>query len=104
MSALRTIWIWISLPLFSIGFAQGDANLLLQYNRGADLDGFYRKWNVDLHTHMVYGNTREDHNLYKIRYSAGVYLQYKFSKTFALNSGADYFNLSYQYNLRNNRS
>ena len=53
---------------------------------------------------MVYGNTREDHNLYKIRYSAGVYIQYKFSKTFALNSGADYFNLSYQYNLHNNQS
>jgi hypothetical protein len=104
MSALRTIWIWILLFIFSVGFAQGDANLLLQYNRGADLDGFYRKWNVDLHTHLVYGNTREDYSLYKIRYSAGTYLQYKFSKTFALNSGVDYFNLSYQYNLRNNQS
>ena len=45
------------MPLFSIGFTQGDANLLLQYNKGPDLDAFYRKWNFDLHAHIVYGNT-----------------------------------------------
>lgn len=95
----------VSLLLFCVvGFAQGDANLLLQYNRGQDLDGFYRKWNLDLHTHLVYGNAKEGYSVPKINQSAGVYLQYKFSKTFALNSGVDFFTLSYQYNLNYNQS
>ena len=92
------------MPLFSVGFAQGDANLLLQYNRGPDLDGFFRKWNFDLHAHTVYGNMKEEYTVHKITYSLGSYIQYKFSKTFALNSGADYFNLSYQYNLQKNQT
>ena len=87
-----------------MGLAQGDSNLLLQYNRGPDLDAFYRKWNFDLHTHLVYGNMREDYTFRKISFSAGIYIQYKFSKTLALNSGVDYFNLSYQYNLAENQS
>ena len=104
MSALKFKSFWLLLPLFSMGFAQGDANLLLQYNRGPDLDAFYRKWNFDLHTHMVYGNMREDYTVRKINFSAGTNIQYKFSKTFALNSGVDYFNLSYQYSLSQNQS
>lgn len=104
MSAPRIKYIWLFLPLFTVCFAQGDDNLLLQYNKGADLDGFYHKWNFDLHTHIVYGSTKEDYRLHKIRYSAGAYIQYKFSKTLAINSGTDHFNLSYQYNLRNNKS
>ena len=40
---------------------------------------------------------------FKIKFSAGTNIQYKFSKTFALNSGVDYFNLSYQYNLTQNQ-
>jgi len=90
--------------MFSMGLAQGDSNLLLQYNRGPDLDAFYRKWNFDLHTHLVYGNMREDYTFRKISFSAGIYIQHKFSKTLALNSGVDYFNLSYQYSLAQNQS
>ena len=47
---------------------------------------------------------REDYTFRKISFSAGIYIQYKFSKTLALNSGLDYFNLSYQYNLAENQS
>jgi hypothetical protein len=104
MSDLKIKWFLFLLPLFSMGFAQGDANLLLQYNQGPDLDGFYRKLNLDLHLHTVYGNMREDYTVRKISFSAGTYIQYKFSKTFALSSGVDYFNLSYQYNLTKNQS
>jgi len=104
MDAPRIKWFWLLMLLFSSAFAQGDANLLLQYNKGPDLDAFYRKWNFDLHTHMVYGNMRERHTVRKINFSAGTNIQYKFSKTFALNSGVDFFNLSYQYNLTNNQS
>ena len=104
MTVLRIKWFWLLLPWFSVGFAQGDANLLLQYNRGPDLDAFYRKWNFDLHAHIIYGNMRENYTVRKITYSVGTYIQYKFSKTFALNSGADYFNLSYQYNLSKNQT
>ncbi|MGA0373851.1 MAG: hypothetical protein ACO3MA_04180 [Flavobacteriaceae bacterium] len=92
------------MPLFFVSFAQGDANLLLQYNKGPDLDAFYRKWNFDLHTHVVYGNTLEEYTIGKINFSLGTNIQYKFSKTFALNSGVDYFKLSYQYNLLENQS
>ena len=104
MTVLRIKWFWLLLPWFSVGFAQGDANLLLQYNRGPDLDAFYRMWNFDLHAHIIYGNMRENYTVRKITYSVGTYIQFKFSKTFALNSGADYFNLSYQYNLRKNQT
>ena len=104
MSALKFKLFWLLFHMFSMGFAQGDSNLLLQYNRGPDLDAFYRKWNFDLHTHLVYGNMREDYTFRKISLSAGIYIQYKFSKTFALNSGVDSFNLSYQYNLAQNQS
>ena len=90
-------WFFLFCSLLSMGFAQGDDNLLMQYNKGPDLDAFYRKWNVDLHTQLVYGNVKEDSRAFKIDYAAGAYLQYKFSKTFALITGADYFNLRYQY-------
>ena len=104
MTALRIKWFWLLLPLFSVGFAQGDDNLLMQYNKGQDLDGFYRKWNFDLHTRILYGNSKEDYSVSKISYSAGVYIQYKLSKTFAINSGGDYFSLRYQYILSKNQS
>ena len=104
MSDLKFKLFWLLFHIFSMGFAQGDSNLLLQYNRGPDLDAFYRKWNFDLHTHLVYGNMREDYTFRKISFSSGIYIHYKFSKTFALNSGVDYFNLSYQYNLAQNQS
>lgn len=104
MYAIRIKWFWLLLPLFSSAIAQGDANLLLQYNKGPDLDGFYRKWNFDLHTHMVYGNTIKDYTVGKINFSTGTYVQYKLSKTFALNSGIDFFRLSYQYDLPYNQT
>ena len=90
--------------LFSEVFAQGDDNLLLQYNQGPDLDAFYRKWNFDLHAHINYGNMRENYTVRKINYSIGSNIQFKLSKTFALNSGIDYLNLSYQYNLVKNQT
>ena len=97
-------WFWILIPLCWVGFAQGDANLLLQYNKGPDLDGFYRKWNVDLHSHLVYGHAKEDYSLARFSFAFGGYVQYKFSKTFALNSGVDFFTLHYRYNLSSNQS
>ena len=68
--------------LFSEVFAQGDDNLLLQYNQGPDLDAFYRKWNFDLHAHINYGNMRENYTVRKINYSIGSNIQFKLSKTF----------------------
>lgn len=104
MSTIKIKWLWLLLPLFSVSFAQGDDNLLMQYNRGQDLDGFYRKWNFDLHARILYGKMKEDYSVYKTSYSSGIYIQYKFSKTIAINSGGDYFSLRYQYNLANNQS
>ena len=104
MDHMTNNWFFLFCSLLSMGFAQGDDNLLMQYNKGPDLDAFYRKWNVDLHTQLVYGNVKEDSRAFKIDYAAGAYLQYKFSKTFALITGADYFNLRYQYQLQSNQS
>jgi len=104
MSLLEKIGFWGVLLFFSTVAAQGDDNLLMQYNKGPDLDGFYRKWNFDLHAHMIYGKLKEDDVVYKISYSAGAYVQFKFSKTFALSSGTDFYQLSYQYNLSKNQS
>jgi hypothetical protein len=96
--------IWILIHFFSIGFSQGDANLLLQYNKGPDLDGFYRKWNIDLHSQIVYGHAMEDYSRANFSNAVGAYLQFKLSKTFALNWGIDYLKIKYQYNSSNNKS
>jgi len=43
MSLLEKIGFCGVLLFFSTVAAQGDDNLLMQYNKGPDLDGFYRK-------------------------------------------------------------
>lgn len=84
--------------------AQGDANLLLQYNKGPDLDSFYRTWNFDFQAFVVRVNLNEDYSNPGITYAMGSNVQYKFSKTVGLTSGIGFFNIYYQYELSNNTS
>ena len=85
-------------------YSQGDDNLLMQYNQGPDLDAFYRKWNFDLHSQLVYGSMSSNNSIPKISFSFGSVFQFKFSKTFGISSGVELFNLNYQYNLNSNQS
>ena len=84
--------------------AQGDANLLLQYNKGPDLDAFYRTWNFDFQAFVVRVNLNEDYSKPGITYAVGSNVQYKFSKTVGLTSGIGFFNIHYQYELSSNTS
>tara|TARA_B110000208_G_C11623550_1_gene378145 strand:- start:138 stop:791 length:654 start_codon:yes stop_codon:yes gene_type:complete len=84
--------------------AQGNANLLLQYNKGPDLDAFYRTWNFDIHAFIVRVNLNENYSKPGITYAVGSNVQYKFSKTFGLTSGIGFFNINYQYELSTNTS
>ena len=84
--------------------AQGDANLLLQYNKGPDLDAFYRTWNFDIQAFAVRVNLNEDYSKPGVTYALGANVQYKLSKTFGLTSGIGFFNIHYQYELSTNTS
>ena len=84
--------------------AQGDSNLLLQYNKGPDLDAFYRTWNFDIQAFAVRVNLNEDYSKPGVTYALGANVQYKLSKTFGLTSGIGFFNIHYQYELSTNTS
>ena len=84
--------------------AQGNANLLLQYNKGPDLDAFYRTWNFDIHEFAVRVNLTEDYSKPLITYAVGSNVQYKFSETFGFTSGIGFFNIHHQYELSTNTS
>lgn len=97
-------WFLFMLIVFNWTFGQGDGNLLLQYRKGGDMSGMFRKWNFDLHLHGVYMKATGDYSSPKFGYAFGGGLQHKISKTFAVSSGLDFFTLSYQYKLSDNNS
>jgi opacity protein-like surface antigen len=84
--------------------AQGNTNLLLQYNKGPDLDAFYRTWNFDIHAFAVRVNLTEDYSKPRITYAIGSNVHYKLSKTLGFTSGIGFFNIHHQYELSTNTS
>ena len=84
--------------------AQGNTNLLLQYNKGPDLDAFYRTWNFDIHAFAVRVNLTEDYSKPRITYAIGSNVHYKLSKTLGFTSGIGFFNINHQYELSTNTS
>tara|TARA_B100000287_G_scaffold82759_4_gene75466 strand:- start:1086 stop:1730 length:645 start_codon:yes stop_codon:yes gene_type:complete len=85
-------------------FSQGDDLLLLQYNKGPDPDGFYKKWNFDIHYLTVFMKVKGKYSSPSLSYGFGTSAQYKFSKTFGIRSGVSYFNIKYKYDLSDNKS
>ena len=67
-------------------FSQGDDLLLLQYNKGPDPDGFYKKWNFDIHYLTVFMKVKGKYSSPSLSYGFGTSAQYKFSKTFGIRS------------------
>ena len=90
--------------LSSFIYSQGDDLLLLQYNKGPDPDGFYRKWNFDVHYLTVLMKVKGKYSIPSLTYGFGITAQHKFSKTFGIRSGVSYFNIRYKYDLSDNKS
>ena len=85
-------------------YSQGDDLLLLQYNKGPDPDGFYRKWNYDIHFLTTLMNAKGKYSNPALSFGFGSSVQYKFSKTFGIISGASFLNIRYKYTLSGNDS
>ena len=58
-------------------FAQGDANLLLQYNRGPTFESLYHPWNIKIHLLGVRINASDDTRP-RLTWGAGMLFQHKF--------------------------
>ena len=92
----------IALSCCSVLFAQGDDNLLLQYRRGPNLDGFYHRWNATLSMQGHWINTDRDYTKAGISVGGGIGVQYNFSKSFGLETGIHWLPIHYSYTLENN--
>tara|TARA_B100001113_G_scaffold78425_1_gene61611 strand:- start:320 stop:970 length:651 start_codon:yes stop_codon:yes gene_type:complete len=101
---MKKIFLFVFSLLSGFIYSQGDDLLLLQYNKGPDPDGFYRKWNFDVHYLTVLMKAKGKYSNPALTYGFGSSVQYKFSKTFGIRSGASYFNLRYKYDLSDNES
>ena len=82
-------------------FAQGDANLLLQYNRGPTNESLYHPWNVVVQGIGVRMNTHLPYTRPRLSWGLGVLVQHKFSKTVGFVTGATYLNIHYRYQKQN---
>ena len=102
--SLKTVLFTIAFYfIFTLTFAQGDENLLLQYRKGPDISR-YRKWNFDLHLRVVRIGPVGENTTPKIGYVLGGNIQYKFSKSIGISSGLGLLSVNYQYNLNDNSS
>ena len=68
----------IALSCCSVLFAQGDDNLLLQYRRGPNPDGFYHRWNATLGVQGNWMNTDSDFTKAGISVGGGVGIKRNF--------------------------
>lgn len=101
---MKNLFLFTFVFLPGLIYSQGDDLLLLQYNKGPDPDGFYRKWNFDVHFLTIRVNAKGNYSKPALTSGFGNSVQYKFSKTFGIRSGASYFNIRYKYNLSDNQS
>ena len=99
----RVLWIFIFLNISDFAYTQGDANLLLQYQKGPDTNR-YRKWNFDLNLKAVYIGPEGDATTPKIGYAFGGNIQYKYSKSIGFSTGVGFLSVNYQYELKENRT
>lgn len=88
------LFIWLCTPVVH---AQGDDNLLLQYNRGPTFESLYHPWNVELHFFGVRMNTPLEFTRPRLTWGAGLVLQHKFNKTLGLATGGFFTNIHYRY-------
>ena len=94
----------IALSCCSVLFAQGDDNLLLQYRRGPNPDGFYHRWNTTLGVQGNWMNTDSDFTKAGISVGGGVGIQRNFSKSFGLETGLHWLPIHYSYTLEDNNT
>ena len=78
-------------------YAQGDDNLLLQYNRGPTFESLYHPWNIEFHFVGIRMNTPLDFTRPRLTWGAGLLIQHKLDKTLGLSTGSFYKNIHYRY-------
>lgn len=86
------------LSLIPLGLlAQGDDNLLMQYNKGPSDASLYYRWNFSIHGLGVRMNTPLDFTRPRLSWGAGFLVQRKSNKTFAFATGFSFLNIHYRY-------
>jgi len=80
-----------------LGFAQGGDLLIQQYNRGPQLDSKYSKWSFQLGPQLNRINTDLGTTTPTLTFGGLVEIEYRFSKTVGLVSGAQFTPISYSY-------
>lgn len=78
-------------------FAQGGDLLIQQYNRGPQLDSNYSKWSFRLGPQLNRINTDLGTTSPTLTFGGLVEIEYRFSKTVGLVSGAQFTPISYSY-------
>ena len=79
------------------GFSQGGDLLIQQYNRGPQLDSNYSKWSFRLGPQLNRINTDLGTTTPTLTLGGLVEIEYRFSKTVGLVSGAQFTPISYSY-------
>ena len=82
---------------FFLGFAQGGDLLIQQYNRGPQLDSNYSKWSFRLGPQLNRINADLGTTTPTFTFGGLVEIEYRFSKTVGLVSGAQFTPISYNY-------
>ena len=103
MSLKTVLSILVFSFIFDLTYAQGDENLLLQYQKGPDINR-YRKWNFDLNFKAVNIGPEGDAAIPKIGYAFGGNIQYKYSRSIGFSTGVGFLSVDYQYDLKENRT
>jgi hypothetical protein len=80
-----------------LGFAQGGDLLIQQYYRGPQLDSNYSKWTFRLGPQLNRINTDLGTTTPTLAIGGLVEIEYRFSKTVGLVSGAKFTPISYSY-------
>ena len=80
-----------------LGFAQGGDLLIQQYNRGPQLDSKHSKWSFQLGPQLNRINTDLGTTTPTLTFGGLVEIEYRFSKTVGLVSGAQFTPISYSY-------
>lgn len=90
---LWSLFCWFPLK----ALAQGDDNLMLQYNQGPTNESLYYPWNVSVIGLGVRMNTPLDFSRPRLTWGAGLNVEYKISQSFGVATGASYLNIHYRY-------
>lgn len=95
---------WLFFCMASLASAQNNALLKQQYRRGPVLNRYFKKLNFEFEAYTVIGTIQQFKTKPQTDYAGGGRIVYRFAETLGLTAGANYFNLSYRFDYKNNNS